>query len=324
MNEQEVGATERSASLNRDELSSREVVRRLEDDYDMEVLMMRDFGSHAYNLQNEDSDKDALLVFRQEPEKWLKIGDPSATEHFQRMIGDWDVQGWSLKKFAGLINSSNPTAMEFLNSPVTYYTGGKAFDAYFGSLQQYANENFNPIGLYFHYRNLAEHNYSKYVQENVTCSRWDEDERYKILEDGDGYWECDVSGSEYVLGEVETFNKDNPHVKKGTLDQTVKRNLFAARATAYAKHIRHQKTMPPMDFMEFLEHYSESAGISPEDHELLSELAGMKRGGRNDEIGNTIEQFVEDELAYEPDHEELNRRGISNERINRFIEECLR
>ena len=289
-------------------------VDAFEEEYGIEGLLMRDFGSRAYNLSSDNSDHDAILVFRQNPHNWVKVG--RSTEHFQREFEDIDIQGWSLKKFASLIADSNPTAMEFLNSPITYYFYDKEIESYFEKLRVYCNDNFNPIGLYYHYRSLANENYSKYVQENVHELTDDSPERYKLL---------DESKNRYKIQQTyKVIWADKNKYEKGTLDQTVKRNLFAGRAVAMAKYIRSNKTFPTMDFEDFLEHHPREAGLTPEEKETFDELVAMKKGGRGSEsIGNEIEQLVESELAHEPSNEELNVRGIESKRVNRFVEECL-
>lgn len=303
-------------------------VDAFEEEYGVQGLLMRDFGSRAYNLASATSDHDAILVFRQDPSNWVKVG--CSTEHFQRQWEDIDIQGWSLKKFASLIADSNPTAMEFLNSPITYYVYDSQMETVFDELRDYANRNFNPIGLYYHYRSLAQQNYSKYVQKNINFEAYKgEDERYKVLEEGVDaglreYWIVDTSGSSHYDEDEKKFYKDLDDIQKGTLDQTVKRNLFAGRAVAMAKYIRLQKEMPPMDLQYFLEECPQDAGLNPEEKETLDYLVAMKTGGRgSEEIGSEIEELVESELAYEPSNEELNVRGIERERVNRFVEECL-
>ena len=290
-------------------------VDAFEEEYGVEGLLMRDFGSRAYNLNSDTSDYDAILVFRQDPHNWVKVG--RSTEHFQRQFEDIDIQGWSLKKFASLIEDSNPTAMEFLNSPITYYVYDSEMEAVFDELRDYANRKFNPIGLYYHYRSLAKQNYSKYVQENVHELRDDSPERYKLLDESRSKYKIESQNGMYIW-----TDKDN--YEKGTLDQTVKRNLFAGRAAVMAKYIRLQKEFPTMDFQHFLEEHPQDANLTPEEKETLDYLVAMKTGGRGSEsIGNEIEELVEEELEHEPRNEELNVRGIERERVNRFVEECL-
>jgi len=209
-----------------------------------------------------------------------------------------------------------------LNSPITYYSYGTVYQL-FDEFTEYCNQNFNPIGLYYHYRSLGEQNYTKYVQENVNCSRWDEDERYKIIEEQEDQWLVNASNSEYLVGGVESIHKDSPSVNKGTLDQTVKRNLFAARAICYARYIRKYTEMPPMDFQQFLDMESVRELFTDPQMKTLERLVDLKTNGSNEEIGNEIEYLVEEELSVEPDHSTLNSGEIANDRVNQLIENVV-
>lgn len=132
-----------------------------EKEYGYDVLSIRDFGSRAYNLDSEESDTDAMLIFSQEPIEYAEIG--SYRDSYNRELAGYDLQAWNVKKFGELLDNSNPTAIEFLNSPISYYETEEV-GRELHRLKAHANENFKPIALYHHYRALAENNYRKYVE----------------------------------------------------------------------------------------------------------------------------------------------------------------
>jgi len=304
-----------------------DVVDYFEDEYDITGLLMRDFGSRAWGLAGVDSDYDALLVYWQEPTRYQKIGDDSSVEHFQRSYEDSqfdiDVQGWSLQKFVSLCADSNPTALEFCNSPVTYYQHSLQIEQLFNTFAEYCTSHANPIALYWHYRSLGEDQYTKYVEENVHYDGSNVDERYQILEETDDEWVLNVQSSDLHTDDTTTVRKAKSRYTETTTDQTVKRNMYAARGIAYAKYVRHSKEMPPMNFAEFLSASQQQTGLSGEQYELLEKLATLKRTNSNRHIGNVIEELVTNELALTPNNDALIRDdGITNERCNEFIDDC--
>lgn len=155
------------------------IVGDLADEYGVTAFEMRDFGSKAKNTQGPDSDIDAMVLFSQPAEDHKLLGQYK--DSVCREMYGVDVQGWSLKKFGSLLADSNPTAIEFLNSGVVYYRARpkREFADLLDELTRYTNRNLNPIGLYYHYRNMAKDNYKQYivngnrptVKKNLTVAR---------------------------------------------------------------------------------------------------------------------------------------------------------
>jgi len=143
-----------------DETALLEAMADFEDTHDIHIYACRDFGSRAKNMDGENSDRDALFLFDQSPRSYKCLDsevDSIVTE--KRGI---DFQGWNTRKFAELVADSNPTAIEWLNSPERYYEWHQITPE-LRKLQQYATENFKPIALYYHYKSLAERQYWKHI-----------------------------------------------------------------------------------------------------------------------------------------------------------------
>lgn len=138
-----------------------EATTAFEEQHGFTIFSMRDFGSNAKNMDGPNSDNDAMFLFDQHPMEYKTLHnhiDSIDTEKY-----GVDFQGWNIKKFADLLLDSNPTAIEFLNSEVTYHPETHIVDELLEGLRQHANESFNPIRLYMHYRNMAGGNYEKYI-----------------------------------------------------------------------------------------------------------------------------------------------------------------
>jgi len=141
-----------------------ELVNYLEQEYSINVLSLRDYGSRAWNLDSETSDMDAGMVFTQEPLDYIQLG--GYTQNIDRKFylngEEFELIGWNIKRFAELLNNSNPSMIEWLNSGITYYERGDAL--YLDSIREHANQEFKPIALWGHYREMGKANFNKYIE----------------------------------------------------------------------------------------------------------------------------------------------------------------
>lgn len=142
-----------------------DAIDAVESRFDVTVLAARDVGSRAWNLADADSDYDAGVVFRQPAAAYATLGGYRAAVDFDGEdapeVGDArvDVGGWNVRQFAELVVDSNPSAFEFLHSPVRYRDSA-ALDA----LAADVGEAFDPLSLYHHYRSLATSSYEEHVR----------------------------------------------------------------------------------------------------------------------------------------------------------------
>lgn len=144
-----------------DETALLEAMADFEDAHDIHIYACRDFGSRAKNMDGENSDRDALFLFDQSPRSYKRLD--SEVDNIVTEKRGIDFQGWNTRKFAELVADSNPTAIEWLNSPERYYEWHQITPE-LRELQHYATENFRPIALYYHYRSLAERQYRKHIK----------------------------------------------------------------------------------------------------------------------------------------------------------------
>lgn len=144
----------------------KEKLFELEEEYDVDILSARDFGSTAWNLDSPESDRDIAFVFKQDKLDYAKIGTYKGNidRMFEINGKEHSFMGWNLKRFMELLDGSNPTTIEYLNSPINYYVKDLEINSAFVDLRKHANENFKPIGLFYHYRSLAKSNYNQYIK----------------------------------------------------------------------------------------------------------------------------------------------------------------
>ncbi|MCU4975271.1 nucleotidyltransferase domain-containing protein [Halobacteria archaeon AArc-m2/3/4] len=300
----------------------------LEDRHGVRVVAARDVGSRAWNLAHADSDYDVVFVFAQRPVEYATLDGPESALEFSR--GDYECQGWNVRRFAELVVDSNPTAFEFLHSPLRY----REFDP-LARLEADVGDSFVPIALYHHYRSLAVRQYRKYLQGRLLESEGGE-LAYRVLEDrGDEYLVRPAStdaddGDEN--GSVRSIPKATDDYTEATTDRTVKRHLYVARGVLYAQYVRETHRFPTLDFPQFLEEVSDADRDRDRDKdgdwidadflERTRRLAERKRRGEGDAVvGRLFEP--EEVLLPEIDPSEHADGGVDRGRVDEFVRETL-
>ena len=143
------------------------IVKGIEKEKKISILFCVEAGSRVWRLSSKDSDYDVRFVFARPLEEYIRI-DPSddvIMAHFDkdcnrmRQEGCYiDVSGFDAFKYSRMLSSSNPTAIEWLQSDIVYY--GEKPKAWI----EYATKHFKPISLYFHYKSMCKQNYVKYLK----------------------------------------------------------------------------------------------------------------------------------------------------------------
>ena len=77
--------------------------------------------------------------------------------------GDWDINGWDVRKALGLLIKPNPVMLEWLSSPIRYRWN----DAICERLSRFADKTTFGESCLHHYRNLAVKQWDKHVGNNA-------------------------------------------------------------------------------------------------------------------------------------------------------------
>jgi len=279
-----------------------EMVNYLENEYEIKILSIRDYGSRSWNLDSETSDMDAGMVFRQEPIDYVTLG--GYTENIDRKFyldgEEFELIGWNIKRFAELLNKSNPSMIEWLNSGIHYYTKSRhfikgekiehpseeqlshpamltqtPFTEPLAQIREHANEEFKPISLFYHYRSMAKDNYQKYI-----------------------------------------INRN---------DLSIKRHLYILRGLTYARYVE----MPPLDYTEFynneLKELKENGTIPDMVYRYIGRFIEDKKNGDGDKTltDQELHDWISEELEHKLDNEEHDIRGIDREKVNNLLQRMI-
>jgi uncharacterized protein len=143
------------------------ICENLEKEKGIKILFAVENGSRAWRMDSKDSDYDVRFVFVRPIEKYIQINksEDIIMAAFDKEIKPCsvegaviDLSGFDIFKYAKMLSSSNPTAIEWLMSDIVYK--GKQNEVF----KKFAIENFNKTSLYHHYKSMCRNNYLKYLK----------------------------------------------------------------------------------------------------------------------------------------------------------------
>lgn len=134
-------------------------LEQIERDYNVKILYAVESGSRAWGFASGNSDYDIRFIYVHNIDWYLTIQDRK--DVIEVMEGDLDFAGWELGKALGLLRKSNPPLLEWLSSPVVYYSDPEAVP----ELRELAKGCYSPKNALYHYLHMAEGNYRSYIKD---------------------------------------------------------------------------------------------------------------------------------------------------------------
>ena len=131
------------------------------------ILLAVESGSRCWGFPSADSDYDVRFVYARPKNDYLRLEGVRDTIEW-RLDEELDVVGWDIAKFLRLLRASNPTAFEWLGSPVVYHEQGR-----FRKVRDVAQRCFSPVASAHHYYGMARKHDMRYIRNgNVTKKRY--------------------------------------------------------------------------------------------------------------------------------------------------------
>lgn len=127
-----------------------DALRNLEKENDIKILFAVESGSRGWGFPSADSDYDVRFLYLHKPEWYLSIEDKRDVLELPT-DGVLDIGGWELRKAMRLLHKSNPTLLEWLQSPVIYLHQGEMAKQLWALVPQY----FSPVHAMHHYFHTA-------------------------------------------------------------------------------------------------------------------------------------------------------------------------
>jgi predicted nucleotidyltransferase len=150
-----------------------EILRRMraaEKEHGVRVLLAIESGSRAWGFESPNSDYDARFIYVHPQDWYLSVGLEEQRDVIEYpIVDDIDLNGWDIRKSLRLYWKSNPTFVEWIQSPIMYEESG-TFAARVRDLLPavYCCES-----GFHHYRSMAKANYRGYLQaEHVPLKKY--------------------------------------------------------------------------------------------------------------------------------------------------------
>lgn len=123
------------------------------------ILYACESGSRAWGFPSKDSDYDVRFIYIHPVEWYLSVFDKR--EVIEVPINDsLDINGWDIRKALQLARKSNPSMIEWLQSPIVY----KQTTSVPEKIRAIIASNFSPRACLYHYLSMAKTNYREYLQ----------------------------------------------------------------------------------------------------------------------------------------------------------------
>jgi len=132
-------------------------LEEIEKENNISILYACESGSRVWGFESPDSDYDIRFIYVNKLDYYLSILPQKDTIEITE--DPLDFAGWDLKKALFLLRKSNPSIIEWLNSPIVY----KKDEEFFLKIKELAQLSFNPKAMMYHYLNMAKTNYRTYL-----------------------------------------------------------------------------------------------------------------------------------------------------------------
>ena len=158
---------------------------QIETDHQVRILYACESGSRAWGFASTDSDYDVRFIYVYPRDWYLSVfqGRDVIELPIDNVL---DINGWDLRKSLQLLEQSNPTLLEWIQSPIVYREAKPEMDAF----RQLSQPWFSPLRGFHHYVSMAKRNFREhlrgdrvrlkkyfYVLRPLLCCRWIEQGR---------------------------------------------------------------------------------------------------------------------------------------------------
>ena len=150
--------------MNKQELITKRL-KEIENKHNVKIIMAVDNGSNAYGCASPNSDIDLRFLYVETIESYLRLGREKDTIEVIDEENNIEYKGFSLDKFMKLLSKSNPSILEWINSPINYLKESK-YENITKEIKKLSLEYFSVKRCLFHYTGNALTDFKKITIEN--------------------------------------------------------------------------------------------------------------------------------------------------------------
>jgi uncharacterized protein len=125
----------------------------------VKVIYAADGGSRAFGFASEQSDYDVRFIYYYPLKNYVSVNKPKEVID-QKVNDQMELHGWDLLKAMRLFQSTNPSFIEWLFSPIVYLEKGE----FALNCRALALKNCSLKKLSYHYLNMVKQNHKSYLE----------------------------------------------------------------------------------------------------------------------------------------------------------------
>jgi len=141
-----------------------EIMRRLaatEQELNVRIVLAIESGSRAWGFASPDSDFDVRFIYAHPADWYVAVDVEERRDVIEYGItDDIDLSGWDVRKALRLFWKSNPTFVEWIQSPIKYVESGGFASGARGLLP----DVYSQVSGIYHYRSMAKTTYRAYLR----------------------------------------------------------------------------------------------------------------------------------------------------------------
>ncbi len=126
-------------------------LQQLEKEKDIRILFACETGSRAWGFASPDSDYDIRVLYVHELDWYLSLSDKKDDLVLMAENNDIDITGWELRKSLRLLNKSNVSMIERLQSPIHY----RCDPEFLEKMLEITKANYSRKAAVYHYKSMA-------------------------------------------------------------------------------------------------------------------------------------------------------------------------
>lgn len=142
-------------------------LKEIEAKHNVKIIMTVDNGSNAYGSASPNSDIDLRFLYVETIESYLRLGREKDVIEIIDEENNIEYKGFSLDKFMKLLSKSNPSILEWLNSPINYLENSK-YENITKEIKKLSLEYFSTKRCLFHYTGNALTDFKKMLNGNAS------------------------------------------------------------------------------------------------------------------------------------------------------------
>ena len=133
----------------------------IEATHDVRILLAVESGSHACGYASPGSDYDVRFIYAHPMDWYFAVDLEERRDVLEFPIeGDIDLHGWDVRKALRLLWRSNPTAVEWLQSPIVYQEAG----SFAASARALLPRIYSLNRGFYHHRKIAKNDFRTHLR----------------------------------------------------------------------------------------------------------------------------------------------------------------